>query len=161
MESNEIVFMQSITSDEFPNRLIFYTKDRISRDFMIWKLGNETKLTYKQIGQLVGCSEAVASQAFRRIMAVGTREDILEYFKMGFDLHDIILELGGDPDTHLNYLLNAMLRFGLNKRSLVKNLSLPKVEEFLTQRSMHNAGKVVKEAFREYRYRLKHHKRYF
>lgn len=152
-----------ITLDEIPGYYIFYTKSRICRDFAIWKLGmdQEKELTYKQIGKNVGCSESVASQAFRRIMAIGTHEDILEYFKMGFDLHDIILELGGDPNLHLNYLLNAMLRFGLNKRSLVKNLSLPKVEEFLAQRSMHNAGKIVKEAFREYRYRLKHHKRYF
>ncbi len=142
------------------DRLIFYTENNIDRDAMVWELGRTTHLTYKQIGQLVGCSESVASMSFRRIMAIGDHESILEYFRMGFDLFDILKELGGKPNMHLNYLLNAMLRAGLNKRSKVKKLSVLKMEKFLTQRSMHNAGKVVKEAFREYRRRLKDNKDY-
>lgn len=147
--------------DEFPDHFIFYTENRIDRDYMIWVLGKTGNLTFKQIGQFVGCSESCAGTAYRRVLAVGNEKDILEYFHIGFDLHDIILEHGGNPNKQIMYILNAMLRAGLMKRSRVKNLTIAKMKQFLAQRDLHNSGEAVKEAFKEYRYRLKHHKLYY
>lgn len=157
----EEVYTPCHLANEFPDHFIFYTENRIDRDCMIWVLGKTGNLTFKQIGQFVGCSESCAGTAYRRVLAVGNEKDILEYFHIGFDLHDIILEHGGNPNKQIMYIMNAMLRAGLMKRSRVKNITIVKMEEFLAQRDLHNAGEAVKEAFKTYRYRLKHHKWYY
>lgn len=160
MKLNEVTYTPCYSSDEV-DRLIFYTERRIDREYYIWKLYVNKTLTFKQIGMIVGCSESVAGFALRRILAIGSDEKIVEYFKVAFDFYDILEEFGGNPDRQLNYIMNALLRAGICKKTRIKNLTIKQLEDFLGQKDLHNAGKKTKEAFREYRYRLKHHKQYY
>ena len=159
MEPVEVIDCVPCYSSDELDRLIFYTEKRIDREYMIWKLYWKGTLTFKQIGQIVGCSESVAGFTLRRILAIGSYDNTIEYFRIAFDLYDILEELGGNPDRQLNYLMNALLRAGICKRTKIKSLTGKQVTEFLSQRDLHNAGNKTKEAFREYHKQLRHQRK--
>ena len=123
MEPVEVIDCVPCYSSDELDRLIFYTEKRIDREYMIWKLYWKGTLTFKQIGQIVGCSESVAGFALRRILAIGSYDNTIEYFRIAFDLYDILEEHGGNPDRQLNYLMNALLRAGICKRTKIKSLT--------------------------------------
>ena len=146
--------------EDLPPRILFYTEIRIDRDYLIWQLKKKSKLDNSGIAEFIGCSKSLVFDTLRKLSAVGSEKDIIEYFRMGFDLHDILAWYAYNPDQCLSCLLNAMMRHGIRRRSRIKSMTLEELENFLGEKELRNAGKKAKDAFCEYRRRLKNPKRY-
>lgn len=145
---------------DLPPRILYYTEIRIDRDYLIWQLKKESELDNAGIAKFVGCSKSLVFDTLRKLSAVGNDKDIIEYFRMGFDLYDILACCTYNPDQCLSCLLNAMIRNGIRRRSRIRSMTLHEVDDFLGRKELKNAGKKAKDAFREYWSRLKNTKRY-
>lgn len=136
------------------DRLLFYTENRIDRDFVIWhkycNAPEDERLTQYEIAEMVGCSQSVVNHTLLMLRGLGEWQDIMEYFFLGFELCDIFSENGYDPNRYVTNVLNSLLRNGIKTRRQVLDMSHEKLEQFLQSRTMKRAGNIACDIFREY-----------
>lgn len=139
-------------------------ENKIHRDLAIWTLSRADEyMTQKEIASFVGCSQSTVGETIRKLSSIGSLEDQKEYFAIGFDLHDILRETSSLKEANYSTicLLNAINRAGIKRRSQIKNMTVKEMNDFIQGKELKAAGKRSKDAFCEYRYRLKHRKQYY
>lgn len=156
--------------ENIPDRSLYYTDNSIDRQCMIWKLSvGESKMTLREIAAFAGCSTCAVFKARRKLRKVEKTCDVGEYFQMAYDLRDILAELrrteeyrdyAFNEDYCVWFIMGALMREGVVRRTLIKNMTIEEAAEF-TNKFPRWAGRMSRAAFLEYRYRLKHKRKYY
>lgn len=146
--------LPAMTSDD-PQRILFYTYDKLDRKYVIWNLHKNTDDRQIDIAKFVGCSVTTVCKTLHDLERIGTDEDIAEYFKMAYDLYDIFATDGINPDYYLFNLLNSLLKAGINKREKVWVMTPEEYQEFCKTKGMTHAGVTAQVALWKYHTYLK------
>ena len=136
------------------DRILFYTDNRIDRDFVIWDQYTNAEgcmgRTQREIAEMVGCSQSVVNHALLVLRELGGWSNIMEYFMLGFELCDIFSANGYEIDKYVTNVLHSLLRHGIQTREQIINMSHEELKDFLLSRTMKRAGNVACDIFREY-----------
>lgn len=131
------------------DRMLFYTKNRIERDYVIWDLSKKN-LTRKEIAKKLGLTPSVVTYVVLNNQAIGTEEEIEECFKLGFELNDFFVERLVDPNTHLITVLRSCLRHNIKSKAQLKAASRYDIHRICESHAMKRAGYGACEALVAY-----------
>ena len=149
MENNTQCAIPCFSSPHF-DRLIFYTDNKLERNYLVWMMFKKG-ISRKKIATFLGYNHSsVISHAVLNLQAIGDDEDIIEYFRLGLDFVDIFHDHELDPDKYVLILLNYMYRFGIRTKDDVKNLPEDQLNEFLSTYHMKRIGPRARDIFVEY-----------
>lgn len=132
------------------DRILFYTDNRIDRNFTIWDLYTQVGWTQKDIAEKIGCSQSVVNHTLLVLEEIGDFNEIMEYFMIAFDLCDICVEQKLDCDKYVTNILHSLMRHHIKSRRQIINMEPETLERFLSSRCMKRAGNVACDVFREY-----------
>lgn len=137
------------------NRILFYTENKLDRNYTIWQLHKTTDMFQWEIGEFVGCCQSVVNRTLLNLKMIGDDAAIEEYFEIAFALADILHYWRLDPDKFVANIVNSMWRHGICSRKALQARSEAEIMEFTKSRDMRRAGDDACAALIEYWNELK------
>ena len=136
------------------NRILFYTDNRVDRDFYIWDQYTQVGRTQGEIADMIGCCQSVVNHTCLVLRALGSFSDVMEYFSIQFELADILSAHGLDIDKYVTNITNSLMRHRIRSREQIIAMTPQEVDAFCNSHTMKRAGFEAIDIFKEYYFQL-------